>query len=130
LLSLSLTGLWARLLRVPYRWLFPVVLLLCAMGIYATRHSVFAVWLVAAFGVVGYVFHKLDMAPTPLLLGYAMGPVMEGALRSSLEQSEGDWSVFATRPLSAGVLTVALGLVFLVLIPGLKLSRLRAWLED
>ena len=120
LLNLSLARVWMRLLNLPYRWLFPAVLLICTIGAYSTRHSSLDVWLVAAFGVVGYVFDKLGMEPAPLLLGFVLGPLMEEQLRQAL--SQGDWSSFVTRPVSAGLLLAAL--VALVLLPALR-SRLR-----
>lgn len=126
LLKLPLQGLWPKLLRVPYRWLFPAVVLLCAIGAYSMRHSSLDVWLVAAFGLVGYVFHKLGMAPAPLLLGFILGPRMEENLRAALQLSHGDWSVFVMRPLPAGLLLAALCMVFLVLTPAVQSRRVKA----
>jgi TctA family transporter len=128
-LHLPRIGVWNKLLSVPYRWLFPAVVLLCAMGVYSSTHSRFDIWLVAAFGLVGYVFAKLDMAPAPLLLGFILGPMMEESLRLALLQSGGDWSVFVTRPLSAGLLAAALCMVALVLLPAVQSRRKAAFLE-
>jgi TctA family transporter len=129
-LNLPLMGIWTRLLSVPYRWLFPAVVLFCAIGVYTTTHSTFDVWLVAAFGFVGYVFHKLDMEPAPLLLGFILGPMMEEYLRSALLLSHGDWSVFVMRPLSAGLLLVAVVMLVLVLLPAVKTRRAAAFAEE
>lgn len=113
-LHLPLARRWARLPRLPYRWLFPAIVLLCALAAYAEHHSSFDIWLVAAFGCIGYGFHQLDMEPAPLLLGFILGPVMEENLRRALQLSGGDWSVFVARPLSAGLLATALCLVALL----------------
>jgi hypothetical protein len=93
---------------VPYRWLFPSIVLFCAIGVYSTNNNVFDIWLVAIMGVVGYAFIKLGCEPAPLLLGFILGPMMEENLRRRLLLSRGDWSVLVTRPLSAGLLAAAL----------------------
>jgi TctA family transporter len=129
-LNLPLIGMWIKLLSVPYRWLFPAIVLLCALGVYSTNNNTFDVWLVAAFGLVGYVFHKLDMEPAPLLVGFILGPMMEGYLRQALVLSDGDWSVFVTRPLSAGLLATALFLTALVLLPVFKSRRKSAFMQE
>ena len=130
LLNLPLLGIWIRLLSVPYRWLFPAIVLFCAIGVYTTNNSVFDIWLVAIFGVLGYVFRQLDMEAAPLLLGFILGPLMEENLRRALLFSRGEWSVLLTRPLSAGLLAAALGLVLLVLLPVVKSGRKKAFVED
>jgi TctA family transporter len=122
-LNLPLMALWSRLLAVPYRWLFPAIVLFCAVGIFGSTHSSLHIWLVGAFGLVGYVFHKLGMEPAPLLLGFVLGPMMEASLRGALLLSHGDWSVFVMRPLSAGLLAGAMCMVFLVLMPALQSRR-------
>jgi TctA family transporter len=129
-LNLPLIGVWIRLLSVPYRWLFPAIVLFCAIGVYTTNNSTFDIWLVAAFGFIGYVFHKLDMEPAPLLLGFILGPMMEENLRRALLFSRGDWGVFVTRPVSAGLLLTALCMLFLVLLPAVKSRRAEAFVEE
>ncbi len=128
-LNLPLIGMWIRLLTVPYRWLFPAIVLFCAIGVYTTNNSTFDIWLVAAFGFIGYVFHKLGMEPAPLLLGFILGPMMEEYLRRALLLSRGDWSVFVTRPLSAGLLAVAALMVIVVLLPSIKSKREEAFVD-
>jgi len=86
--------------------------------------------MVGGFGVVGYVFIKLGMEPAPLLLGFILGPMMEENLRRALLLSRGDWSVFVTRPLSAGLLLAAVLLLLLVLLPSVKRKREEAFVED
>ncbi len=129
-LNLPLIGMWIKLLTVPYRWLFPAIVLFCAIGVYTTNNSTFDIWLVAAFGFIGYVFNKLGMEPAPLLLGFILGPMMEENLRRALLLSRGDWSVFVTRPLSAGLLVVALFMMALVLLPAIKTRRAEAFVEE
>jgi TctA family transporter len=129
-LNLPLIGIWIKLLSVPYRWLFPAIVLFCAIGVYTTNNSTFDIWLVAAFGFVGYVFNKLEMEPAPLLLGFILGPMMEENLRRALLLSRGDWSVFVLRPLSAGLLGAALVLMALVLLPAVKSRRKEAFVEE
>ena len=129
-LNLPLIGIWIKLLSVPYRWLFPSIVLFCAIGVYTTNNNSFDVWMVGAFGLAGYVFHKLGMEPAPLLLGFILGPMMEEYLRRALLLSRGDWSVFVTRPLSAGLLAAAALLLMLVLLPAVKQTREDAFTED
>ncbi|MBP6117775.1 MAG: tripartite tricarboxylate transporter permease [Giesbergeria sp.] len=129
-LNLPLIGIWIKLLSVPYRWLFPSIVLFCAIGVYSTNNSLFDIWVVGIFGVVGYVFHKLGAEPAPLLLGLILGPMMEENLRRALLLSRGDWSVFATRPISAGLLLVAAALLVIVMLPTVKAKREEAFVED
>ncbi len=130
ILNLPLIGMWIKLLTVPYRFLFPAIVLFCAIGVYSTNNNTFDIWMVAMFGVVGYTFIKLGMEPAPLLLGFILGPMMEENLRRALLLSRGDWSVFATRPLSAGLLGAALLLIVIVLLPSVKKKREETFVED
>ncbi len=129
-LNLPLIGIWIKLLSVPYRLLYPAIVLFCAIGVYTTNNNSFDVWMVGAFGLAGYVFHKLGMEPAPLLLGFILGPMMEEYLRRALLLSRGDWSVLVTRPLSAGLLAAAALLLVLVLLPAVKQTRQDAFTED
>src|SRR5436189_801952 len=129
-LNLPLIGIWIKLLTVPYRWLFPAIVLFCAIGVYSTNNNTFDVWLVGAFGFVGYMFIKLGCEPAPLLLGFILGPMMEENLRRALLLSRGDWSVFVTRPLSAGLLIAAAILVVIVLLPNIRKTREEAFVEE
>ncbi|WP_010102097.1 tripartite tricarboxylate transporter permease [Verminephrobacter aporrectodeae] len=130
ILNLPLIGIWIKLLTVPYRWLFPSIVLFCAVGVYSTNNNTFDVWMVGIFGLVGYIFHKLGTEPAPLLLGFILGPMMEENLRRALLLSRGDWSVFATRPLSAGLLAAAVLLLVIVLLPSVKHKREEAFVEE
>jgi TctA family transporter len=115
---------------VPYRWLFPAIVLFCAIGVYSTNNNTFDIWMVGAFGVIGYTFIKLGMEPAPLLLGFILGPMMEENLRRALLLSRGDWSVFVTRGLSASLLAAAVVLLIIVLLPSVKSKREEAFVED
>ncbi len=130
ILNLPLIGLWIRLLRVPYRWLFPAIVLFCSIGVYSTNNNTFDIWLVAIFGFVGYIFIKLGTEPAPLLLGFILGPMMEENLRRALLLSRGAWSVFVTRPLSVSLLAVALLLLIVVMLPSMKAKRHEAFVEE
>ncbi len=130
ILNLPLIGMWIKLLTVPYRFLFPAIVLFCAIGVYSTNNNTFDIWLVGLFGVIGYYFIKLGCEPAPLLLGFILGPMMEENLRRALLLSRGDWSVFVTRPLSAGLLAAAAVLVAIVLLPSVKNKREEAFVEE
>jgi TctA family transporter len=130
ILNLPLIGMWIKLLTVPYRFLFPAIVLFCAIGVYSTNNNTFDIWMVAAFGFIGYMFVKLGMEPAPLLLGFILGPMMEENLRRALLLSRGDWSVFVTRGLSAGLLAAAALMLIIVLLPAVKNKREEAFVED
>jgi putative tricarboxylic transport membrane protein len=130
ILNLPLIGIWVQLLKVPYRLLFPAIVLFCAIGVYSTNNNSFDIWMVAIFGFIGYLFIKLGCEPAPLLLGLILGPMMEEHLRRALLISRGDWSVFVTRPLSASLLAVAALLLFVVISPSIKKKREEAFVED
>ena len=130
ILNLPLIGMWIKLLTVPYRFLFPAIVLFCAIGVYSTNNNSFDIWSVAAFGFIGYLFIKIGCEPQPLLLGFILGPMMEENLRRALLLSRGDWSVFVTRPLSGSLLVVALILLGIVLLPSIRSKREEAFVED
>ena len=130
ILNLPLIGMWIKLLSVPYRLLFPAIVLFCAIGVYSTNNNTFDIWMVALFGFVGYIFMKLGCEPAPLLLGFILGPMMEENLRRALLLSRGDWSVFVTRPLSGSLLAAALVLLIIVLLPSVKAKRKEAFVEE
>jgi putative tricarboxylic transport membrane protein len=130
ILNLPLIGMWIKLLSVPYKYLFPAIVLFCAIGVYSTNNNSFDIWMVALFGVIGYLFIKLGCEPAPLLLGFILGPMMEEYLRRALLISRGDWSVFVTRPISASLLAVAVTLLLIVLLPSIKKKREEAFVEE
>jgi putative tricarboxylic transport membrane protein len=130
ILNLPLIGIWIKLLSVPYRFLFPAIVLFCAIGVYSTNNNTFDIWMVGAFGVIGYIFYKIGCEPAPLLLGFILGPMMEENLRRAMLLSRGDWSVFVTRPLSAGLLIAAAILLAVVMLPSIKKKREVAFVEE
>jgi putative tricarboxylic transport membrane protein len=122
-LNLPLVGLWVTLLRVPYRLLFPAIMVFSAVGIYSTSNVSFDIYLTALFGILGIVWRLLECSPVPMLLGFVLGPMMEENLRRALQVSHGDPSVFVTRPISlAFVLATALIVVVMVM-PALRKRR-------
>ncbi|MFG6468656.1 tripartite tricarboxylate transporter permease [Roseateles sp. BYS87W] len=129
-LNLPLIGIWIKLLTVPYRFLFPAIVVFCCIGTYSLNNNSFDVYLTAAFALLGYVFYKLNCEPAPLLLGFILGPMMEENLRRALLLARGDWSTFITRPLSAGLLIGAVLLVLLVMLPSIKSKREEAFQEE
>jgi len=129
-LNLPLIGMWIKLLTVPYKWLYPAIVLFCAVGVYSTNNNSFDVWMVALFGLIGYIFIKLGCEPAPLLLGLILGPMMEEYLRRALLISRGDWGVFVSRPISASLLVCALILLIIVLLPAVKKKREEAFVEE
>jgi TctA family transporter len=122
-LNLPLIGIWIKLLTVPYRFLFPAIMSFCAIGLYTLNNNNFDVYIAALFGVVGYIFYKLNCEPAPLLLGFILGPMMEENLRRALLLSRGEWGTFLTRPLSAGLLLAALAMIVVVMLPSIKSKR-------
>ena len=129
LLNLPLIGIWVRLLRVPYRLLYPAIMLFCCIGVYSLSNQMMDVVLTAAFGLLGYVFAKLDCEPAPLLLGFILGPMMEENLRRAMLISRGDWSVFVTRPLSLTLLLVAAVLLLIIIAPAVRKTRAETFQE-
>jgi TctA family transporter len=122
-INLPLIQIWITLLKVPYRLLYLFILGFCCVGVYSLNNSTFDILLLAVFGVVGYAFSKWKLEPAPLLLAFVLGPLIEENLRRALLISGGDASVFVTRPLSAGLLLVALGMVVLVTLPKIRRKR-------
>src|SRR4051812_17817749 len=122
-LNLPMIGLWVKLLKVPYRLLFPAIMAFSAIGIYSVNNSSFEIYLTAAFGVFGFISVKLGFPMAPLLLGFVLGPMMEENLRRAMLMSGGDLSVFVTRPLSA-VFIVATALILLIMVaPAVRQRR-------
>ncbi|RKE79318.1 tripartite tricarboxylate transporter permease [Rhizobium sp. AG855] len=128
-LNLPLIGLWVRMIAIPYHFLFPTIIALCAIGVFSVNNSLFDVYAMALFGVVGYLFRKLEVEPAPMLLAFILGPMMEEFLRRTLLFSKGDPSVFFTRPLSAGLLSIAAIMLLLVVLPSVRRKREEAFQE-
>ncbi len=120
ILNLPLVGIWIRLLAVPYRFLYPLVLVCCCIGVYSVNNSSFDVLFAAGVCVVGYLFVKLECSPAPLILGLILEPMLEDNFRRALLISRGDATVFVTRPISAAILLATIGLVVVFCAPALR----------
>jgi putative tricarboxylic transport membrane protein len=123
LLNLPLIGLWVRMLKVPYPILFPLILIFCLIGSFSLNYSVFDIWFMGIFGIVGYYLRKLNFELTPLVLAFILGPLFEDKLRHTLLIYRGDLSVLFTRPISAVFLTIAFILILMQLIPSLRKAK-------
>jgi putative tricarboxylic transport membrane protein len=128
-LNLPMIGLWVRLLAIPYHLLYPIILVFSAVGVLSLANAPVDVHLMAAFGVLGYVFAKLDCEPAPLLLGYILGPMMEEYLRRAMTLSRGDPMIFLERPISAAMLALAALAMLAVVLPAVRKTRDKAFVE-
>jgi putative tricarboxylic transport membrane protein len=128
-LNLPLIWIWVKLLRIPYRYLFPAILVFCCIGVYSLKNSLPEIVFMAVFGVVGYLLRKLECEPAPLLLGFILGPMLEENLRRSMLLSAGDPWIFLTRPISLGFLVAATVLLVVVLVPAVRRRRSEAFQE-
>jgi TctA family transporter len=129
IINLPLIGLWVRLLKIPYQWLFPCILVFCCVGVYSVSNSSAAVFLTAGFTVLGYLFAKLGCESAPFLLGFVLGPLMEENLRRSMLLSEGDPMILLQRPISAGLIAAAVALLILTIVPSFQKTREEAFQE-
>ena len=123
ILNLPLIGLWVRLLTVPYRLLFPAIMVFSAIGIYSVNSSAFELYLTAMFGVVGFILMKLGFPLAPMLLGFVLGPMMEENLRRSMLMGRGDPSLFLTRPISLGFLIATVLILVVMAVPAINKRR-------
>jgi putative tricarboxylic transport membrane protein len=113
ILNLPMVGIWVQLLRVPYKILAPIIVLFCCVGVFSVRNSVFDIWVMGIFGVLGYIFRKVGLEPGPMILAFVLGPILERSLRQALLISAGSPAIFFTRPISGalmGCLILFLGL--------------------
>jgi putative tricarboxylic transport membrane protein len=129
-INLPLVGLWVRLLRVPYRMLFPMILIFCAIGVYSINNAPADAIMVASFGLFGYWLVKHDFEPAPMLLGFVLGPLMEENLRRAMLIARGDPSTFLTRPISGALLALATLLLVLALLPMIRKKRDEVFVEE
>ncbi|KHJ54146.1 hypothetical protein LA66_11765 [Aureimonas altamirensis] len=129
-LNLPLIGIWVRLITVPYHFLFPMILVFCVIGVFSLHNASFDIYVMALFGLLGYLFRKLDCEPAPLLLGFVLGPMMEENLRRAMLLSRGDATVFVTQPISAVMLVAAAVLLFIVILPSVRRTRDTAFQEE
>ena len=130
ILNLPLIGLWVQLLKVPYRMLFPAILMFMCIGTYSLNNSIIDPLLMAFFGVIGYAFMKFGCEPAPMLLGFILGPLMEENLRRALLISRGDPTVFFTRPISLTFLLLAAASLLVIILPAVRKKRDQAFEGD
>ncbi len=122
-LNLPLVGLWVSLLKIPYRLLFPAIMVFSAIGIYSSNNVSFDVYLAALFGLLGVVWRMLGCNPVPMLLGFVLGPMMEENLRRALQVSRGDPSVFVRRPISLGFILATILILVVMVLPAVQKRR-------
>jgi TctA family transporter len=129
ILNYPLIGMWVRMIMIPYHLLYPGILVFCAIGVFSLRNATFDVYLMALFGIVGYVFSKLGAEPAPMLLAFILGPLMEEYLRRAMLLSRGNPWVFVQRPISAILLALAALAMLSVLLPSFSKTRKEAFKE-
>jgi len=121
-LNLPLVGLFVNVLRIPYAYLYPLVIMFCVIGVYEVSHSIVDVWIMLIMGVVGYCLRKFGLDPAPLVLGLVIAPTFEMSLRQSLIMSNGNWTIFFQRPIAGVLLAIC---VVLLALAALSLVRRR-----
>jgi putative tricarboxylic transport membrane protein len=126
ILNLPLVGMWVQLLRVPYAILAPIIVLFCCIGVYSVRNSVFDIWIMGVFGIIGYFFRKVDLEPGPLILAFVLGPILERSLRQALLISAGSPFIFFSRPISGAMMGFLILFIFIQILRAVKGKRARA----
>ena len=129
ILNLPMIGMWVRLVSVPYHYLFPAILVFCGVGVFSLNNTEFDIHLMALFGLLGYVFVKLDCEPAPMLLAFILGPLMEEYMRRALLLSRGDPMIFLERPISATLLALGVLAIVAASLPMLYKKREEAFRE-
>jgi putative tricarboxylic transport membrane protein len=129
-INLPMIGLWVKLLKVPYRLLYPAILLFCCVGVYSVNNRAFDVALAVGFGLLGYLFRKARCEPGPLLLGFVLGPLMETNLRRAMLLSQGSPDIFVERPISLALLLASAALLVMLLLPTVRKTREEAFVDD
>ena len=129
IINLPMIGIWVKLLTLPYRFLYPAILLFCVIGVYATNNNEVLMLFTAGFALFGYILVRFDCEPAPMILGFILGPLMEENLRRSLVLSRGDPIIFLQRPISAVLLALSLGVVLLIVLPTFRKTREEAFQE-
>jgi TctA family transporter len=129
-LNLPMIGMWVKLLTVPYRYLFPSILVFMAIGVFSLSNNAFDVLIMSIFGVLGYVCVKLECEPAPMILGFILGPLMEENLRRAMLLSRGDPSTFITKPISAGFIIASVILLIVVALPAIRQKREEVFVEE
>ena len=128
-LNLPMIGLWVSLLRVPYRLMFPMIVLFCCIGTYSVGNTVFDIWVMLLFGLLGVFFYKVGAEPAPFILGFILGPLMEENFRRAMYLSRGNPMTFVDRPISAVLLAMSLALLVILVLPAVKKKRQEVFKE-
>jgi TctA family transporter len=128
-INLPMIGIWVKLLSLPYRFLYPAILLFCVIGVYSTNNNAVMMVFTAGFALFGYILVRFGCEPAPMVLGFILGPLMEENLRRSLVLSRGDPMIFIQRPISAGLLVVTLIIAALIVLPAFRKTREEAFVE-
>jgi len=115
-LNLPLVGVFVNVLRIPYAYLYPLVIMFCIIGVYEVNHSIVDVWIMLIMGIVGYLLRKFDLDPAPLVLGLVISPTLEMSLRQSLIMSNGNWMIFFQRSIALALLGLCFGLLVLAML--------------
>jgi putative tricarboxylic transport membrane protein len=115
-LNLPLVGVFVNLLRIPYAYLYPLIIMFCLIGVYEVNNSIVDVWIMLIMGVTGYALKKFGFDPAPLVLGLVIAPILEMSLRQSLIMSDGTWGIFLERPIALTLLSVSAALLALAAI--------------
>jgi putative tricarboxylic transport membrane protein len=121
--NLPLIGIWVRLLRVPYAILYPLILLLCLIGVYSINNNAVEIYIMVAAGIVGLALRRWGFEGAPFLLALVLGPMMESSLRQALLISRGSFAIFFTRPVAGVLMFLAVAFLLMALVPGLKAKR-------
>jgi putative tricarboxylic transport membrane protein len=129
-LNLPLIGMWVQVLKVPYKILFPLILLFCLIGAYSINYSTFDVVAMLVFGVVGYLMRKYKYEGAPMVLAFVLGPMLEYSLRQSLLLSDGSFLIFFTRPIAAGGMITTLLMLVSCIVPAFRRKRESIPLEE
>jgi putative tricarboxylic transport membrane protein len=130
IINLPMVGMWVKLLQVPYRFLFPAILIFCSIGVYSINNAPFDCVITAVFGLCGYWLVKHDFEPAPMLLGFVLGPLMEENLRRAMLIARGDPTTFVTRPISGGLIGLAVLLLILAALPMIARKREVVFVEE
>jgi putative tricarboxylic transport membrane protein len=129
-LNLPLVGLWVKMLSIPYRVLFPAIVLFACIGTFSISQNIYDVYAIAFFGIIGYLLIRFGCEPAPLLLGFVLGPLLEEHLRRAMIISRGDPMIFIERPISATLLVLAVGAVVIAVLPAMRKKREEVFVED
>ncbi|MBJ3783187.1 tripartite tricarboxylate transporter permease [Devosia sediminis] len=130
ILNLPLVGLWVKMLSIPYRMLFPAIVLFACIGTFSINQNIYDIYAIAFFGIMGYLLIRFGCEPAPLLLGFVLGPLLEEHLRRAMIISRGDPMIFIERPISATLLALALAAVILAVLPSIRKKRDEVFVEE